>query len=174
MIQTSNNVNPESVVAEYLPLVKGIAFRYKSSGLAMDDLIQEGMLGLLEACKRFDNQFNAQFSTYASYWIKKYILLAVSKELKQTLNISYRDTEKIEDARANITIPSNDYDNNLFETVLKNSIPDIEQQILILSFKQSMTIKDIALELKMTPEKVKQLRAKALRRLKKNSLPDKN
>ncbi len=174
MIQTSNSLNPESVVAEYLPLVKGIAFRYKNSGLSKDDLIQEGMLGLLEACNRFDNQHNVQFSTYATFWIKKYILLAVSRELKQILHISYKDTEKLADTRTLVTTPPITQDNSNIEAILKQNIPELEKQIVLLSFKHGKTLKDIALELNLTPEKVKQLRTKALRRIKTNSPQDKS
>ena len=42
-------------------------------GLALEDLISEGNLGLMRAAEGFDATMNARFSTYASYWIKQSI-----------------------------------------------------------------------------------------------------
>jgi len=55
----------------YLPLIKSLAYKYKGNGVPLEDLIQEGFLGLLEAKSRFDPSKKVKFSTYAFYWIKK-------------------------------------------------------------------------------------------------------
>lgn len=49
-----------------------------------DDLIQEGMLGLLEAARRFDPSRQVAFSTYAYYWIRNRILTALREERSDT------------------------------------------------------------------------------------------
>ncbi len=54
----------------YLRLVIAIAARYRSYGLAMGDLIQEGSVGLMQAAARFDPDRGVRFSTYATWWIK--------------------------------------------------------------------------------------------------------
>ena len=50
-------------------LVVRIAAGFRSSGLPLADLIQEGNIGLMEAADRFDPERQVRFSTYASWWI---------------------------------------------------------------------------------------------------------
>ncbi len=50
-----------------------IARAYTNKGLPLQDLIEEGNLGLLRAVEGFDPGMNTRFSTYASYWIKQSI-----------------------------------------------------------------------------------------------------
>ena len=56
-----------------LRLVVKIARDYVGRGIALDDLIGEGNLGLIRATKEYDPRFGTRFSTYASYWIKQAI-----------------------------------------------------------------------------------------------------
>jgi RNA polymerase primary sigma factor len=56
-----------------LRLVVRIARDYVGRGLALDDLVGEGNLGLIRATQEFDPEFGVRFSTYASYWIKQSI-----------------------------------------------------------------------------------------------------
>jgi RNA polymerase sigma-32 factor len=51
-----------------------IAHRYRHFGVAVDDLIAEGSLGMLKALDRFDPAQGVRFSTYARYWIKNGII----------------------------------------------------------------------------------------------------
>jgi RNA polymerase primary sigma factor len=61
-----------------LRLVVKIARDYAGKGLAIDDLIGEGNLGLIRAAEEFDPRFGTRFSTYASYWIKQAIRHALT------------------------------------------------------------------------------------------------
>jgi RNA polymerase primary sigma factor len=63
----------DHLVRANLRLVVCIARRYQSNGVALDDLISEGNLGLLRAAEGFDPDAGVRFSTYASYWIKQSI-----------------------------------------------------------------------------------------------------
>jgi RNA polymerase primary sigma factor len=54
-----------------LRLVVKIARDYVGRGLALDDLIGEGNLGLIRAAEDYDPRFGTRFSTYASHWIKQ-------------------------------------------------------------------------------------------------------
>jgi RNA polymerase primary sigma factor len=56
-----------------LRLVVKIARDYVGRGMALDDLIGEGNLGLIRATEEFEPRFGTRFSTYASYWIKQSI-----------------------------------------------------------------------------------------------------
>jgi RNA polymerase primary sigma factor len=67
----------ERMVRANLRLVVNIARAYTGKGLGLQDLIEEGNLGLLRAVEGFDPSMNTRFSTYASYWIKQSIKRAV-------------------------------------------------------------------------------------------------
>jgi RNA polymerase primary sigma factor len=56
-----------------LRLVVKIAREYLGRGMALEDLIGEGNLGLIRAAEDYDPRFGTRFSTYASYWIKQAI-----------------------------------------------------------------------------------------------------
>tara|TARA_B100000029_G_scaffold395486_1_gene393279 strand:+ start:80 stop:943 length:864 start_codon:yes stop_codon:yes gene_type:complete len=54
----------------HMRLVISYAFKYKSYGLSLNDLIQEGCVGLMKAAERFDLNQDVRFSTYAGWWIR--------------------------------------------------------------------------------------------------------
>jgi RNA polymerase sigma-32 factor len=57
----------------HLPLVARIARRHRAETVQHDDLLAEGMLGMLEAARRYDPSFGARFSSYAAHWARAYI-----------------------------------------------------------------------------------------------------
>lgn len=66
----------EELINANLRLVVIIAKNYQDKGLPLDDLIEEGNLGLIRAAEKFDYT-KAKFSTYASWWIKQAIARAL-------------------------------------------------------------------------------------------------
>jgi len=67
----------DRMVRANLRLVVNIARGYSGKGLSLQDLIEEGNLGLLRAVEGFDPAMGTRFSTYASYWIKQSIKRAL-------------------------------------------------------------------------------------------------
>jgi len=72
----------DQMVRANLRLVVNIARGYTGKGLALQDLIEEGNLGLLRAVEGFDPAIGTRFSTYASYWIKQSIKRALINSAK--------------------------------------------------------------------------------------------
>lgn len=72
----------EHMVKANLRLVVNIARGYMNKGLGLEDLIEEGNLGLMRAVEGFDGGMANRFSTYASYWIKQSIRRAVMNQGK--------------------------------------------------------------------------------------------
>ncbi len=81
-IETGCTESRDRMVRANLRLVVNIARGYTGKGLALQDLIEEGNLGLLRAVEGFDPNMNTRFSTYASYWIKQSIKRALVNTAK--------------------------------------------------------------------------------------------
>jgi RNA polymerase primary sigma factor len=70
----------ESLVGEYLPVVRSIALRYRGLGLPVEDLVQEGSLGLLEAIDRYEPERSADFESYVRFRIRRAIRNALTEQ----------------------------------------------------------------------------------------------
>ena len=68
-----DNRNPKAlqkILNSYLRLAVSYARKYSSYGLPIDDLIHEGVLGIMHALEKFDTSKDFRLSTYASWWIR--------------------------------------------------------------------------------------------------------
>ena len=66
----SDQIALDRLTRAHMRLVISIAARFRNYGLAAQDLVQEGHVGLLEAAARFDPDREVRFSTYATWWIR--------------------------------------------------------------------------------------------------------
>jgi RNA polymerase primary sigma factor len=82
LISAGDAAARDRMVRANLRLVVNIARGYTGKGLPLQDLIEEGNLGLLRAVEGFDPNMNTRFSTYASYWIKQSIKRALVNSSK--------------------------------------------------------------------------------------------
>lgn len=72
----------KKLILSNLRLVVKLAQQYSRQGVDLLDLIQEGNIGLMEAVERFDESKGYKFSTYATWWIKQKIRLALVNQGK--------------------------------------------------------------------------------------------
>ncbi len=71
----------EHLVAANLSFVVKVASEYRNLGLPLEDLLNEGNLGLIEAARRYDPTKGTKFITYAIWWIRKSILKALAEQV---------------------------------------------------------------------------------------------
>jgi RNA polymerase primary sigma factor len=206
-----------------------IARQYIGQGMELNDLTQEGFLGILKAIERFDPKIGTKFLTYASWWIKQSILLALAEHNRQvrlplnriTILEQYKRAKNVLDqslmreasqeeilssldmdkqdlyiqysASYHNPVPSEDNDVSMLDIIPNNTpspdsklmeeslrqeigialknLPGREQIILKMSFglgyERCFTLEEIGDKLGLTRERIRQLRIKALKKLKK-------
>jgi RNA polymerase primary sigma factor len=76
-IERGDRAAKDRMILANLRLVIWVAKRFQGRGLALEDLIQEGTLGLIRAVEKFDWRRGCRFSTYAIWWIRQACLRAV-------------------------------------------------------------------------------------------------
>ena len=69
----------KQLIMANLASVRGAVREYRRSGIPLDDLIQEGNLGLIRAAQHFDpSTHDARFATYARFWIQASLVRALA------------------------------------------------------------------------------------------------
>ena len=70
----------QEMVRRNLKYVVTVANKYRGFGMSLQDLIEEGNIGLIQAAKRFDVSRNVKFITYAVWWIKQAIIHSLAEQ----------------------------------------------------------------------------------------------
>lgn len=173
-----------------LRFVVVIARQYQGQGLSMEDLVSEGNLGLMKAARKFDATRGLRFVNYAVVFIRQQIEKAVRKESDEQRVESTRDgqTRSVDaplGSKANVSLlsvlvnadsPQADqrvYNANL-EDAIERSLQTLNERetTVINAFfgigEERQTLAEIAERMSLKRERVRQIRDRAVRRLKKN------
>lgn len=173
-----------------LRFVVVIACQYQGQGLSMEDLVSEGNLGLMKAARKFDATRGLRFVNYAVVFIRQQIEKAVRKESDEQRVESTRDgqTRSVDaplGSKANVSLLSvlvNADSPQADQRVYNASLEDaIERSLQTLNERETVvvnayfgigeerqTMAEIAERMSLKRERVRQIRDRAVRRLKKN------
>lgn len=81
-IQRGDRAARQRLIESNMRLVINIAKAYRNRSMPLEDLIQEGAVGLMQAAERFDPDKGFRFSTYATHWIRQAIGRAIDNKSK--------------------------------------------------------------------------------------------
>ena len=188
-MRQSDSAARELLIKAYLTLVVSIACMHQRPGIELDDLIQEGNIGLIRAVDKFDPTRGARFSTHAMYWIKKQIQLYQHHNYDDTISLDIEITtgdeylclsDTIEDGDTLLGSPSF----LQIDTILEReelhgqineqiaALPANEREVLQLLYgtesRNSYSITEVAVMLRISKVRVCQLRDRALRKIRKS------
>ncbi len=94
-IEKGSLADKQKLVASNLRLVVKIAKRYMNRGIAFQDLIEEGNLGLIKATEKFSWRRGFKFSTYATWWIRQFITRTLANH-SRTVRVPVHVSEDIQ------------------------------------------------------------------------------
>ncbi|MCD4652606.1 RNA polymerase sigma factor RpoD/SigA [bacterium] len=127
----SDEDSVRQLVEANLRFVVLIARKYVKSGLPIDDLINEGSIGLMAAARRFEPDRGVKFITYAVWWIRQAILYAIANKSRI------------------VRLPPKQ--ENLLHNINKTGSK------LMQELGRQPTVEEISLELKVEPQDVEKL-----------------
>lgn len=177
------------LVETNLRFVVAIARQYQGKGLSMEDLVSEGNIGLMKAASRYDATRGLRFVNYAVVHIRRQIekaLKAESSELRveSRANGETRSVDAPLGAKSNMSLLSVLADSNapmadarVYSSAVERaveraltSLDDRESRVVNAYFgigQDNLTLAEIAQDMGLKRERVRQIRDRALRRMKK-------
>lgn len=159
------------LVTANLRFVVSVAKQYQHRGLPLNDLINEGNIGLIKAAKKFDETRGFRFISYAVWWVRQSILLAIAAH-KRIMCVPQDEVERLSRIKHDDSHIDRKIDHESlaqeFNAVLKRVLKEREAFIIRECYGVGCPEKgldDIAKELGLTRERVRQIREKSIEKL---------
>ena len=143
-----------------LRFVVAIARQYQNKGLPIDDLISEGNIGLMKAARKYDGERGVRFVNYAVVFVRQQIEKALKLE---SAELRVENMKDVRDDNSSDVADGVEYS--------LDSLNERELKVVTAYFgigQERLTMAEIAEEMNLRRERVRQIRNKAIRRLKKN------
>ncbi len=148
------------LTARYLSLVKAKAARFRSPMLEMDDLCQEGLMGLLNAARTYDSVAGASFKTYAGVCISNRMIMAC-REAASRKNLPLHNFVSLSDHDMDLDMPDHTTDPEtvlidsenlrLMRQRIEETLSHMEERVLML-YLGGCSYSEIAAKLDITPK----------------------
>ena len=130
----------KELITSNLRLVISIAKNYTGKGLSLQDLVQEGNIGLIKTIKSFDITRGCRFSTFAVPWIKQHICRALINK-SQNIRIPVHQVEILHSIRRARAVLGKESNNVTLENIAEfTEIPIEKIEHAIKAYKTSQTV----------------------------------
>ena len=142
-----------------LRFVVAIARQYQNKGLPIDDLISEGNIGLMKAARKYDGERGVRFVNYAVVFVRQQIEKALKLE---SAELRVENMKDVRDDNSPAIADGVEYS--------LDSLNERELKVVTAYFgigQERLTMAEIAEDMNLRRERVRQIRNKAIRRLKK-------
>ena len=97
--QDGDEVALERAVRSHLRLVVRLARRYRRRGVSLDDLVNEGNIGLVRAIRKYDPDFGMPFVPYAMWWIKQAMIMFLIQHGQGAISLPIRKVQLLKRLR---------------------------------------------------------------------------
>ena len=180
----------DKLIKSNLKFVASVARGYQGLGLSYSDLIAEGNCGLMKAIDKFDYEKGFKTISYSVWWIKQSILEALKERVGIEGESLPQDFEKQnnyddDDYNVDYLIKDEYIDYSTIDEVktdelkkiissLTNSLTSREKYVITeyfgLNSKEGLTLEEIGNTIGLTKERVRQIKEKALKKLRSEAL----
>lgn len=145
-IQSGDERALNRLVRANLRFVISVAKQYQNTGLTLEDLINEGNLGLIEAAKRYDHTKGFKFISYAVWWIRQSILKAAADN-SRTIRLPHNRLGEIQ----KISKASNEFEQKNERSPTADELSDLtEMDVAKVEMSLKMSKKQVSIDAPMS------------------------